>query len=245
MNAELERAITNKELAGVPLREHVSFLERVDHFTWAWGVFPMATGAIALLLGAQPHTFRGLEAIGKIFFIFDLVIIVVMLAMLSTRFARDPTRLGRSFHNATEALFFPTTLISLAIVIALIWRYGHASCGGWLQMAVRVLFWIYYAVSFLSAVIQYWYLFSGVQFTVRGMTPGWLLPVFPHMLCGVVAGFIATGQPMHHRLPICVGGLLAQGFGFLLGVIIYSPWIQRMMGESFVYLSGSKAYGMY
>jgi len=44
---------------------HVTFLERVDHFTWAWFTLTMSTGGVALLLSVQPYTFRGLNTIGK------------------------------------------------------------------------------------------------------------------------------------------------------------------------------------
>lgn len=53
--------------------ENITWKDRIVHFTWSWFSCTMSTGAIAVLLASQPFTFTGLETIGKIFFIFDLV----------------------------------------------------------------------------------------------------------------------------------------------------------------------------
>lgn len=229
MNKDLEKRWLEKQASQPESPSDVTLIERIDHFTWAWFVLPMGTGGIALLLGSQPHTFRGLDTIGKIFFIVDLLIFVTLVGLITIRFIRQPSRLRRSLSNASESLFFPTSLISVSTIINLIWKYGGPSSSFWLVESVRIIFWIYYVAAFTNAVGQYWYLFKGVQFTIQGMTPAWLLPVFPFMLCGTVASDIAEGQPQEHRLSICLGGFMAQGLGFLISLVMYAPWIRRMM----------------
>ena len=46
----------------------------------------MATGGIATLLNAQPNQFTGLKTIGKVVFIYDLVLFVVFTAVITARF---------------------------------------------------------------------------------------------------------------------------------------------------------------
>ena len=59
--------------------------------------------------------------------------------------------------------------------------YGSPSTGPWLVLVLRVLFWIYVAVTYLVAVAQYYYLFTAKPgaLTIQSMTPSWILPIFP------------------------------------------------------------------
>lgn len=206
-----------------------TLLERIDHFTWAWFTLTMSTGGIALLLSVQPHTFNGLITIGKVVFIFDLVLFVLLASAITTRFARMHSRLCSSLHCPTESLFFPTFFLSISTILGGIQQYGVPSCGPWLSSTLRVLFWIYVASTFLVAVGQYWILFTGEQLTVQSMTPSWLLPIFPVMLCGTVASLISPNQQYDQRLPILVAGTTFQGLGFLVALLVYGVYISKLM----------------
>lgn len=80
----------------------VGFRERIAHFTWAWFECTMSTGAIAVLLSQQPNNFRGLEAIGKIFFILDIVLFFSFSILITIRFVQNPWALTRSLHHQHE-----------------------------------------------------------------------------------------------------------------------------------------------
>lgn len=92
--------------------EHVSIEptvhERIDHVTWAWFTLPMSTGGIALILSIQPHTFHGLLIIGRIVFVFNLVVWCTLVILISTRFVRNPGKFYASLSHPTESLFVPT-----------------------------------------------------------------------------------------------------------------------------------------
>ena len=66
--------------------------------------------------------------------------------------------------------------------------YGSPSSGPWLTAAIRVFFWIYVAVTYCSAVAQYYYLFTGKPgaLTVQSMTPAWILPIFPAFVLSLI-----------------------------------------------------------
>ena len=59
--------------------------------------------------------------------------------------------------------------------------YGAQHCGPWFDVAMRICFWIYVALGFIAAVLQYLYLFAAPaeRLTIQSMTPAWILPVFP------------------------------------------------------------------
>lgn len=210
---------------------HVTIWDRIDHFTWAWFTLPMSTGGIALLLSLQPHTFHGLLTIGKIIFIFDLLLFIVLTCLITTRFVRNPHKLRASLTHLTESLFFPTFFLALPTIIGCMHNYGVPVVGDWLNTVLRVLFWLYAAVTFLVAIFQYLYLFTGKHLTVQSMTPSWLLPIFPVMLCGTIASIIAPSQPVDQRLSIIVAGATFQGLGFWTAIVMYPIYIGRLMQD--------------
>lgn len=58
-----------------------------------WFAATMSTGALAVVLGNTPNTFPGLKTIGKIVFIFDLVLFVLFSLLMAIRFILLPRKL--------------------------------------------------------------------------------------------------------------------------------------------------------
>ncbi|KAK7953929.1 hypothetical protein PG996_014815 [Apiospora saccharicola] len=222
----------NEELEQV---RKVRFLDRLEHFTWANFTFPMSTGGISLLLSekTQPFNFRGLQTIGKVFYIFDLIVFSFITMCIITRFLRFKGSLKKSIANPTEGLFLGTAQLSLASIIVGMARYGIPECGPWLVVVYRVLFWIYFAVGWLIAVGQYTTLFTSPKLKGADMTPAWDLPIFPFMLSGTIASAGAAHQPPEHAVPMIVAGLTAQGLGMLVSLCMYALYCARMIEYGF------------
>lgn len=64
------------------------------------------------MLAATPHRFDGLATIGKIFFVFALVLFVAAASIITTRFVLYRHTIHCSFVHPTESLFFPTAILS-------------------------------------------------------------------------------------------------------------------------------------
>jgi C4-dicarboxylate transporter/malic acid transport protein len=207
----------------------IKFTDRLKHFTWANFSLTMSTGGLALLLGVQPHTFNGLLTIGKVVYIFNLVLFVLTCSALVYRFVKYRGTFKSSLVHPTESLFMPTLLMSLASIISAIPIYGIPATGQWLVEAYIVLFWLYFALTFISAVAQYYYLFSRPQFTIQGMVPSWILPIFPFMLCGTMSGTGARFMSPTQAMSVIVGGLTAQGLGMLVAFLMYVQYIRRLL----------------
>ncbi|KIV97006.1 hypothetical protein, variant [Exophiala mesophila] len=210
-------------------------LDRLRHFTWAWFTWPMATGGLGLLLSPnnQPHTFQGLEVIGKIVYIFDLILFSCVVAAITYRFIRWPYALRSSLTHPTESLFFGAAFLSVASIIASIAQYGIPSCGYWLVVVYRVLFWMYFAITFLVAVGMYSLLFTNPRLRIQDMTPAWDLPIFPFMLCGTVASSGLEYQPKEYAMPMLFAGLTAQGLGMMVSMCMYASYVRRMINYGF------------
>ncbi|KAI2625742.1 voltage-dependent anion channel [Hypoxylon sp. NC1633] len=206
------------------------FLSRLEHFTWANYTLPMSTGGLALLLAEQAFVFPGLQTIGKVVYIFDLILFTLVTAAIIYRFVTFPGTLKASITHPTEALFLGTSTLSLASIIAGIAHYGIPACGPWLVTVYQVLFWIYFLVTFIIAVGQYSLLFTSPLLRIQDMTPAWDLPIFPFMLSGTVAANGAAFQPPNVAVSMIVGGLAAQGLGMCLSIMIY---VRRMIQWGF------------
>lgn len=216
-------SLSNVESQKIPVRE------RLQHFTWAWYVVTMSTGGYATLLHIQPHTFSGLQTIGKVVFLCNLVAFLVITTILTYRFCSQKKLFLRSLRNPTELLFVSTCLLSCAVILIGIQSYGVPYCGPWLLEVVYVLFWCYVVVAFLLAVFAYLYLFTAKKLTTQDMTPAWLLPIFPAMIAGTIASAIAQDQPAERRLSILVAGLTFQGLGFWAAIPLYGTFIGRLL----------------
>ncbi|KIV79299.1 hypothetical protein PV11_06866 [Exophiala sideris] len=228
-NNVLDPNETTTETKDVPVAEHG--LDRLKHFTWAWFTWPMATGGLALLLSPdnQPHSFPGLETIGKVVYIIDLCIFTLIVCAITYRFIRWPGTLKASLVHPTESLFFATFFLSLASIITCIAHYGIPSSGYWLVVVYRILFWTYFGASFLVAVGAYMILFTNPRLKIQDMTPAWDLPMFPFMLCGTIASAGIGTQPREYAMPMLFGGLTAQGLGMLISMGMYASYVRRMI----------------
>lgn len=125
-------------------RKNLTFKERIRHFTWTWFCLTMATGGIANVLYSVPFRFRGLYALGCIFFILNIVFFLFNCIMISCRFYFYPRTFKASFLHPTESLFIPAAMVSFGIILINVSQYGvnHAGAGEWLEKIMVVLFWM-------------------------------------------------------------------------------------------------------
>lgn len=196
----------------------------------------MSTGGIALVLGLTPHRFRGLDTIGLVIFLFDLVCFMLISACLLLRFMLYQNTFRRTLTRPKEALFVSTFFLSIAALLSNTEKYGALFLSDKAQeglaVFLRVTFWLYVSLTFLLSVIQYHLLFTVKEhrrLTVHAMTPAWILPIFPIMLAGTIAAFDSPTQTPSQALAIIATGLAAQGLGLLVSVFMYATYLSRLM----------------
>jgi C4-dicarboxylate transporter/malic acid transport protein len=190
----------------------------------------MATGGMALLLSSQPHTFNGLITIGKIVYVFDIAMFLTIVALITYRFVHYPGTLVASITHPSESIFYATSWLSLNSIISCMGKYGVPSSGEWLVTVYHVLFWVYFALTFATAVFHYYLLFTSPSLKVQDATPAWDLPIFPFMLCGTIA---TVGVPFQRtlgdKMTMLVAGLTAQGLGMLVSILMFTIYFRRMI----------------
>lgn len=213
-------------------RRKIPFAQRSLRITWAWFPVTMSTGAMASVIGQQPYTFHGLKAIGTIFYIVDIVLFLTFTSLIMARFLRKPRAFATSLHHPSESFFFGAFWVSIALLINGMQTYGVPHTGPWLQTALRIIFWIYFALATIVAVFQYQVIFHAEKLMLSEAIPGWILPAYPFLVTGVVAANIAKTQDPKSAVQLLIGGICGQGLGWMLALFIYSVYLTRLISSS-------------
>ncbi|KAG8675899.1 hypothetical protein FPOAC2_01981 [Fusarium poae] len=203
--------------------------DRVVRVTWQWFPCTMSTGGLANLLGEQPYTFTGLQTIGKVVFILNLVLFLTFTCLMIARFCIKPRAFATSLHHPSESFFFGSFWVSIALILNGAQSYGGPATGEWFTTAMRVVFWIYYACEMIVAVSQYHIIFETERLDISEALPAWILPAYPFLVTGILAAKIAGSQPQWSAVQIIVAGLMGQGLGWMLALFIYAVYLSRLI----------------
>lgn len=213
-------------------REPLPFRERALRVTWAWFPCTMSTGALASLISQQAYTFPGLTTIGTIFYILTIVLWATFTGLIIIRFAHKPRALSTSLHHPSESFFFGAYWVTVALIINGAQAYGGDKTGPWLESAMRVVFWIYFACATVVAVFQYHVIFEVEKLPPSEAVPAWILPAYPFLVTGTVAATIAAEQPQQSATQMIVAGVMGQGLGWILALFIYVVYLTRLIGHN-------------
>jgi hypothetical protein len=146
---------------------HITWKDRIAHFTWPWFACTMSTGALAVVIGNTPNQFNGLMTIGKIFFLLDIAMFAAFTLIIATRFFLAPYKFLASLHHPTESLFFGSYWVTIALLMNCVQIYGVPSTGPWLIKTLEVLFYMYCGTVLIVGVLQYYLLFQLERLSVN------------------------------------------------------------------------------
>lgn len=197
-----------------------------------WFGATMSTGSLSIVLSETPNRFHGLETIGKVFFVIDIVLFVSFTGLAIARFIIVPKKLAPSLHHPIEGLFFGAYWVSVALLLNGIQIYGVPSCGVWLVKAMEIAFWIYSAIVVLVAVFLYYVLFAEERFDLEEAMPAWIFPIYPLLVIGPLAGDIIPSQPESDAYPMWVGALMLQGLAWTVALMMYTLYTRRLMSSA-------------
>jgi tellurite resistance protein TehA-like permease len=139
--------------------------------------------------------------------------------MISIRFYLHPNTFKQSFLHPTESLFIPAAVISMGTILINITQYGVDYAGEWLNRAMVPLYWIYCTMAVLSSWGIFLTIWSTQTFTIAKMTPVWIFPAYPLLICGPHAGNIAKKLSPEEGLPVIIAGFILQGIGFMVSLV--------------------------
>jgi len=215
----------------------------VERFNWSFFTCTQSTGGIAIVLSECPKQFPGLQTIGIVVFIFNLVLFLIFATLMILRWITKPSKFRECFTQPPECFFYGSFWLTTATIIISMNRFGVPRAGPWLVVAIRVCFWIYAACTILSTSIHIVVVYKHTPIQSIQMSPAWFLLIFQAMLTGTVASAIAMDQPPAQRLPIIVAGVAYQGLGWL-GSLLILTWFFGMLMEK-GWPAPSQAPGMF
>lgn len=127
----------------------------VERVNFSWFPATQSTGGVAVVLSECPKQFHGLQTIGTIIFIFNLVAFLIITGLQITRWILCPEKFKQSFIKPPECFFYGSWWLTIATIIICMQRFGVPHSGPWLIVAIRVCFWIYAACTLLSTIIVF------------------------------------------------------------------------------------------
>lgn len=133
------------------------------HMNWSWFTCTQSTGGIASLLYACPKRFDGLNTIGAIVFVFNIVLFLIFTTLMAIRWMKNPSQIKQCFTKAPECFFFGSFWLTCATIIIDMQQYGVPHTGPWLLVAIRVCFWIYAAITFASTTLHMTVIFRSTR----------------------------------------------------------------------------------
>lgn len=178
-----------------------------------------------------PFRFKGLDTIGIVVFLVNIVLYLIIWALLLVRFYHYPYTFKASFKHPTESLFVPASIVSFGTILINISQYGPENTGPWLMRAVCILFWIDATLAVMFSAGIYLLLWSTQTFTIAQMTPIWIFPAYPMLIIGPHAGILSGKLEPSQSLRVIIGGTTIQGVGFLVSLMVYSAFIYRLMTQ--------------
>ncbi|CRG87757.1 hypothetical protein PISL3812_04777 [Talaromyces islandicus] len=201
----------------------------LDRFTWANFTCTQSTGGVAILLSETPHKFRGLQTVGAVVFILNLVLFVCFTTAMICRFIQRPSNLRKSVTKPPEAYFTGSLWLSVATIIMCMQRFGVPHAGPWIIVAIRVLFWTYAAITLAYSISIFVVMFALSPLKPGSMSPPMFLMIFNAMLTGTIASSIAADQPLSQRMAIIVAGIAFQGLGWILCLLFLPLFMNNML----------------
>jgi tellurite resistance protein TehA-like permease len=100
----------------------------------------------------NPYRFVGLETVGEVIMLLNVLLYITTWLLLITRFYLYPPLLKASFLHPTESLFVPSAMVSLGTILINISQYGLDKTGQWLADVMFILFWVDVILAIVSSV---------------------------------------------------------------------------------------------
>jgi len=115
----------------------------------------MATGGLAICVHQLPYNFPGKYTIGVTIYLINLFFFALLNLTITARFYWWKHSARNSWLHPTEALFIPTWLVTVGILLIGATLFGIPRAGPWFEGAIDVLYWIYCGSSILLSAISF------------------------------------------------------------------------------------------
>ncbi len=195
----------------------------------------MDTGVLSIIMHQLPGQFSGLPVLSTVMFVLNLVLFIAISSIWLLRWILYPSETFHAVFNDTEEvalLACPTiayfTLVGqVALTCSNSWGHGFT-------ILAYVLWWIGVVWILLVVTMLYIHMIrkpSG-QLVDRWLPTAVFVPIVGTMTAGTIGGVIinnADHVSAGLAVPVIIVGLMLVGFGWLLGILVYSVFFHRLL----------------
>jgi C4-dicarboxylate transporter/malic acid transport protein len=198
------------------------------NFVPSWFAVNMGTGIVSVLLYTSPHSFPGLKPIAASFYVLNLALFVVFLALTITRYALYPWVFWRMLSYPKAAVFVGTFPMGLATIINATVLIAVPMFGPWARYLVQALWWMDVVLSVLSCFAMPMVMFHIHDLALESMTAAWLLPIVPTVVAAASGSLVASILPARNAIIVIFTSYVLWGIGMGLSFIVMGMYFHRL-----------------
>jgi C4-dicarboxylate transporter/malic acid transport protein len=213
--------------SGAALPTH-PFLLAIINFTPSWFSVNMGTGILSILFVTIPYSFYGLTTIATIFYILNIVLFLVFLALTIARYVLYPWVFTRMLKHSSQSLFVGTLPMGLATIVNATVLIAVPTYGDWALNLAWALWWLDVALSILSCFGIPIVMFHMHTLSLDKMTAAWLLPVVPTVVAAASGGVMATVLSPNDAFITLMVSYALWGIGMSLSFLIMAIYLHRL-----------------
>lgn len=122
----------------------------IFNFDPSWFSVNMGTGILCILLHTMPHCFHGQLIVSTVFYILNIILYVLFLALSVARYVCYPQLWLCMVSHSTRSLFLGTVPVGLATIINATVLIAVPTYGHWAVQLVWALWWVDALLSVLT-----------------------------------------------------------------------------------------------
>lgn len=208
----------------------------LQHFSTPYFLIPQGSGIIAVILHQLEYQFTGLQTIAVIFWMINLVTLLLFSLILFSRIALEPKTFFRGIANdQSEASCLASISVSFSVSVMMVSLVVVPSWGGrsWAN-AVYVMWWVAAALATACCVGVPLLFLKTVRAQggfLESLTPTTQLPIIAALTAAAGAGTIASAVDLERAqlVPMLIVGFLLVGLALPLAVMLDVLFLIRML----------------
>ncbi|KAG9255600.1 voltage-dependent anion channel [Emericellopsis atlantica] len=208
----------------------------LQHFSTPFFLIPQGTGIIAVILHSTEYQFTGLQTIAVIFWMINLVTLLLFSLILFLRIVLEPKAFFRGVGtDPSQASCLASISVSFSVSVMMVSLVVVPSWGGrsWAN-AVYALWWVAAGLAIACCVGVPLLFLKAIRAQggfVESMTPTTQLPMIAALTAAAAAGTIASSADLERGqlVPMLIVGFLLVGLALPLAVMLDVLFLIRML----------------
>jgi len=209
-----------------------SLKARLRGFTFSFFTINMGTAGFAYILARIPPAYQcdGLNILGRIILIFDLVVFSVFSAAIIARFYLYPRAMITCFRHPVEASYVCAFAQACATIMVAITAYAPEHVGEWINTVLLVLYFmqLFFAIFLAITIPLVHFGLASRSGNVQKMPPSWLLLPTVVTYTASLSYNIANLLPATQAVYVLWTGYMMLGLGIMLTIPYFVLWFTSL-----------------